>query len=427
MLSGKKLLVINGYVDIEKLVARAHCLGVFVVFADAYHEKDKYKFVDQVVEIDSINDISSIVELCKNLNIDGILSGNIDFLIGAYEEICKICGFYCLASRSVLESMLDKQKLKYFCSECKVNSCEEYEEDCMNDNNIIDYPVIVKPRDSGGSRGISVCSNAAELKNGVNKAKTISSQGSCIIEKFITGDEVGIYYYAIDGNYFLAGACDRFVTKEQIGGSPLPTAYIFPSMYTNDVIQKEHSKFVAMFEKIGIRNGAIGLQGIIRNGTLYIYDISCRIFGLREHPYIAAASGIHLMDIFIISALAGSIDTRIIASALSVGIKNYCGCKILSVLNRGRITKIVNAELLDDYKCVISYKIRYKVGEQVVENDIGTLKQIAYKAFIVSVDMANLKKYLDMILRKIDFIDDKGESMLISQFDTAILNDKYIV
>ena len=81
----------------------------------------------------------------------------------------------------------------------------------------IEFPVIVKPVDSSGSRGISVCRNKEELKRAGLKALRYSASKRLIIEQYIEGDEITVNYIIENGTAMLTSIHDRYFNTEQEG------------------------------------------------------------------------------------------------------------------------------------------------------------------------------------------------------------------
>src|SRR5699024_7250057 len=108
-----------------------------------------------------------------------------------------------------------------------------------------------------------------------------------------------LYYYFQDGNPVFAGMCDRYVFKQASGLAQLPTAYIFPSRFTDNHLKQTDEKIKKMFRGIGMTNGPIFLQAFIEDGIPHIYEPGYRTNGAREQYIIGSVCGISSVDMLI--------------------------------------------------------------------------------------------------------------------------------
>ena len=99
----------------------------------------------------------------------------------------------------------------------------------------------MKPVDSSGSRGIRVCYKFEELRSAVESALSFSELDKVLIERYMTGQEVVVYYAFQDGEPTLLGICDRYTNHERASSAQLPTSYVFPSRFTKGYMASEDS------------------------------------------------------------------------------------------------------------------------------------------------------------------------------------------
>ena len=153
-LKGKKLLIIGGIPAMIEVVKRAQQFGITVYVTDYLEDSPAKKYADKSFMV-SATDVEAVAALCRQENIDGIYTGNVDLLLPYYAQICEKTGLPCYGTKEQFDIMLDKGKFKNTCRQYGVPVIEEYE----TIDGITQYPVLVKPVDSSGSRGISICHN----------------------------------------------------------------------------------------------------------------------------------------------------------------------------------------------------------------------------------------------------------------------------
>lgn len=416
-LQGKKLLILGGVPAMIEVIERAHELGIKVFVTDYLEDSPAKKYADQSFLV-STTDVDAVVSLCKRANVDGIFTGNVDLLLPYYAQICEKAGLPCYGSLDLFQLMTDKRRFKDTCRQYGVPTIEEYS---VEQFDTIEYPVIVKPIDSSGSRGISVCGNKEELTAAIKKALEYSPSKQYIVEKYMTGDEVVLYYYCQDGEPVFACMCDRYTNSEQHGVAQLPTAYIFPSIHTNRHLAVTDRLIRNMLKKIGMQNGPLFLQAFIHDGIPYLYEPGYRTNGAREQYIVSAISGVNSVDMLIHFALTGKMADAPIVDRLAPDLNGKFACKLSPLIRQGQVAHIEGLEEVRSVASVVKLVLNNQVGSIITDKKVGTLQQIAYRAFIVEDTLSQLKNTIDFIQNTIVYRDADGESMMLQPFDTDIL------
>ena len=423
-LSRKKLLILGGVPAMAEMTLRAQEMEVEVLVTDYLEDSPAKKYADKSF-MTSTTDVDAVVQLCKEQEVDGIITGNVDSLLLYYAQICEKASLPCYGTLEHFKLMTDKKAFKKVCKESGVPVVEDYKQEDLDNDENISYPVIVKPIDSSGSKGISVCKNREELERGIEKALSFSPSGQYIVERYMTGAEVVLYYYFQDGNPVFMGMCDRYVNNEQGGLAQLPTAYIFPSKYTQNHIEKTDKKIKDMFKEIGMTNGSIFLQAFIEDGIAYLYEPGYRLNGAREHYIFGAINKVNASDMLIHFALTGKMSDENIEEKADPFIKGKYACKLSPIIRTGTIEKIVGTEIFDKLSTVVKVVYNNQEGGTVLEKEAGTLRQIAYRAFLVADSKEELKDTISQIQKSVDYLDSDGNSMMLTPFDEDILISEY--
>ncbi len=422
-LKGKRLLIIGGIKSNVEVVNIAHELGVEVLVTDYLEDSPAKKVADKSF-MTSATDVDAVVQLCKDQEVDGILTGHVDMLLPYYAKICEKAGLPCYGTYNNFITMIDKVKFKDLCRDNVVPTIPEYSIDSGFDS--ISYPVLIKPVDSSGSRGISVCENEEQLKRGIDKALSFSAQKEYLVEKYMTGDEIVLYYYFQDGNPVFMGMCDRYVNKEQEGVAQISTAYVFPSKYTKNHLKYTDKKIKNMFKSCRMTNGTIFLQAFAdEDGNPCLYEPGYRLNGAREQYIFSETSGIHSTKMLINYAITGKMADFDISEKADPFLGGLYGCMLSSVIKKGKICRIDGIEKVRALKSVKHLIFINEVGDIITDKSIGTLSQIGYRAYVIEESVEKLKESLDYIIDNLIYYDENNESMMLSPFNTELLLEKY--
>ena len=274
-LTGKKLLVLGGVAMICEMVEDARKRGAYVIVADYYENSPAKKVADEAWLI-STNDTETLAEKCLAAGVDGVMSAFDDYNIICSQKLSERIGTPFYATGGQLDATMDKVNFKQLCRDNNVPSILEFELDkelsheCLNK---IKYPVIIKPVDSSGARGITICSNEAELIAAYEDAMKMSKKGNVILEKYLIGDEIGVNYILQDGNIYCSVLHDRYMQDGDGKHVRLPVAYVYPSKYTKQYMETENQLVIDMFHSIGMKNGTLVLQGVVEEGTCHFYEM----------------------------------------------------------------------------------------------------------------------------------------------------------
>ena len=423
-LKDKKLLILGGITASIEAIEFAHKYGVKAYVTDYLEDSPAKKYADKSFMV-STTDVDAVAELCRNEGIDGIFTGNVDLLLPYYAKIGEKIGLPTYGSYEQFCLMTDKKMFKDVCRKYNVPVIPEYTEADI-ENGSIKFPVIVKPVDSSGSKGITICENYEELSKGIEKALSYSPSKNYIIEKYMTGDEAVLYYYFQDGNPVFIAMCDRYVLKQGEGLAQLPTSYIFPSRYTGDHIKNTDKLLKDMFRGIEMQNGPIFIQCFVEDGIPYIYEPGYRLCGAREQYIIAAVNGISSPEMLINFALTGKmadVDIETLSDPYLHG--KYC-CKLSPLIGKGKISSITGVEEVRKLSSVAKLVLNNNVNDVIDDKNMGTLKQVAYRAFIVEDSIEELRKTIDYIQDTVVFADENGKSMMLEKYDTAEMVEIYM-
>ena len=180
-LQGKRLLLLgsNLWKDDIKRFAREN--GIYLIFAGLY-PGPLDDIADEYYRIDT-TDPSVMIPFIKELNIDGVFMGGSELIISKSCDYINQLGYPCYCTKHQWDLLQDKKAFKDLCKKYKVPTVPEYGiDDKLSEK---DFPVIVKPVDGCGSRGITVCHTQDEFEKAKAKALEDSPTKQILIEKYI--------------------------------------------------------------------------------------------------------------------------------------------------------------------------------------------------------------------------------------------------
>jgi biotin carboxylase len=428
LLKDKKLLVLGGTRLSCEIVRKAKEMGMIVFVTDYLEDSPAKKIADKSFMV-STTDIEGVTDLIRSERIDGILTGFIDSLLPYFQQICARSGLPCYATREQIEIATDKARFKELCRKFDVPVVKEYSINPADPGNSIedlDYPVILKPVDNSGGRGIFICNDSLEFASSYSKALTFSKSGKVIIEKYMPRKEVSIFYTIKDGDISLSSVADRHLIATRNGKIALPVAYIFPSCHQDKYLSSLNSKVVRMFKSLGVRNGMIFIQSFVEEEGFTFYEMGFRLTGSLEYHVLSRMGCPNILEQMISFSVTG--DMRY-GTTVNPGLKSdKIGCNITFLAKPGKIARIEGIEMLNKLPEVVEVVLAYDENETIPESATGTLKQVVARIFVVSGSLRQVKDVMDKIHQTFNVLSDNGESMLLPVFNTEeLLTSPYTV
>lgn len=410
-LKGKRLLIMGGMQISCEIVLKAKAMGIYTIVADYYPmEKSPAKRIaDKAIEV-SVTDVDAVVKTIRKEKVDGVFVGFNDMLLPYYAEICKKTGKPCYGTKEQFETLISKDRYKALCRQFGVPTIPEYD---INDENI-KYPVLVKPVDNSGSRGITICHNRGELESAVEVGCKASKTGKVLIERYMDGREVTVFWIFQNGNHYLSALGNRHVKHNQgMDVIPLPVGYTFPSVFLPKYRAEVEENCKAMFRHLGIKDGMMFMQCKVEDGTCYVYDLGFRLTGSLEYKILERVCGYNPLEMMIAFALTSKMGEESIADK-AIPEFNTPAFNVSCLCAPGIIKEITGVDEVESFPEVEDVVIAHVPGETITEQMKGLLAQITVRV----LGSVKKKDELLAVMQKIDntihIVGENGEELLLS-------------
>lgn len=288
----EKLLILGSDFGTISVVKEAHKAGMYVIVSDLMETSPSKQEADEAWLI-STTDIDTLVAKSKESGITAMMFGASDFNISNCRIICKQLGLpiYCDNDETWAVAR-NKRIFKTLCKKVGAPIATDYEfadEELENVAEKIVYPVVVKPCDKSGNRGMSYCNNENELREAYKLARSISDN-SIIVERQLEGEEFNVHYVLAEGEarllYFSSThhepgcACNLYSLKNTT------------SCYLRQYIDEVNESVKRVFKEAGCKEGIVWVD-IMRDadGKFYLLEMGYRFGGVMTYRPYAMVSG----------------------------------------------------------------------------------------------------------------------------------------
>ncbi len=273
----KKLAIIGANDFQNQLILKAKEMGIEThVFAweDGAVGKDNADYFYPI----SIIEKEKILEKCREIDIDGICSIASDLAVLAVDYVAEKMGLNANSiecSKIATNKFLMRNAFKKHGDPIPLFT--EVSENESFDISNFKYPLIVKPTDRSGSRGITKISDVSQLHEAIKFACGESFEHKAMIEEFVEGKEYSVECITFHGKHTLLAVTEKITT-----GSPhfIETGHSEPAQITSEMSDKIKTIIYHGLDSLHITEGASHSEiKIDDDGNIKIIEIGSRMGG----------------------------------------------------------------------------------------------------------------------------------------------------
>jgi len=374
--------------------------GHYVITCDYLPENPGHKFADEYHNV-STTDEEAVLALASELSIDGIVAYASDPAAPTQAYVANKLGLpsnpyesvKILARKDYFRDFLQKHdflvpksKSFYALDEAKV----WFEE--------IEKPVIVKPVDSSGSKGVSKIESIDELEEAFEYGLEFSREKKVAIEEFFVRDgyQVAGDGFVVDGQLqFRCWANEHF---DKLCNPFVPIGESFPSIMTDYTLKQAHSETQRLLDLLGIKHGALNFDfHYNKEGDFSFLELGPRNGGNLIPEVIKYATGVDLIKYTVDSALG--LDCSELKMKETEG---YYASYMLHAIEDGVVEKVWYS---DEIKAnILEENLFIQSGDEVKKFDgsnhtLGTMIMKFESEEEMLEKMDNMEKYLKVLVK----------------------------
>lgn len=414
----EKLLLVGGDMATPHAIKYCKEIGVYTIMTnDIPYENNPFKqMADEAWEI-PVEELDILEAKCREVGVTGVFAGVNEHNLDMTKALAERLDLPFYASDEGWICSRDKLRFKDHCIAVgldvpkRYNVSKPFSPEMLEQ---ISYPVIVKPTDSAGSRGISICQREEDLLESFDYALSFSEAGTVVVEDYI------------DGHVFMTSVCflnEKPVIYDMGCNYNIPVhgrqTLVFGTFIKKNWIRFEEiykQKLELLFERMGCTKGLLFIQGVIKDGKYYIFELGYRLDGLGGWMNKPDSIGFSPLDFQVDIALGHSDDRY----CLTEDCKNPA--RLMSVYQvfarTGKIARIVGLDsILEKEKIRVTLN-RYKVGDQTVHGN--SMFEMAYCILLNTCSETETKELLRFINETLHVYDEDGNDMLYYFDDYSI-------
>lgn len=312
MMREKKLMLLGGSRYLMPIIDIAHKLDIYVITVDYFPNNIAHQFSDKYVNL-SVIDKEAVLSAARNLRIDGIMSFACDPGVVTAAYVAENMGLPFQCSYEATNILQDKGLFRKFLTENGFNCphAKRYDDKLSPflDIDYFNWPVIVKPVDSAGSKGITRVDRVSDLANAIEIAVNGSRSGAFIIEDFLIfeGYHSSTDPFTVEGELRFATYSDQLFDPE--ADNPYTPAFIiWPSTMKEEYQHQLTSEIQRLMKLLNVGTGIYNIETCVANGKPYIMEVSPRGGGCKIAELQRLAYGVDLIEAEVRKAVGLPLD-----------------------------------------------------------------------------------------------------------------------
>lgn len=415
-LSGKKLLVLSGSNGSKDIVQYAKSRGAITIATDFLKESPAKKLADYSHDV-STTDIDGVIDLARDYKVNGITTGTSEASMFTILQACKVLGLPFYATDNQLDTINNKRKFKELLINHQVPVIPEHSQAVRQaavNVSKMKLPLVIKPVDSSGAKGISVVREIGALQPAINNALAYSRKKEFIAEEFMEGlAEVFVNYTLVDGCYKISSSFDiyRHPKRKESDLVALPLLYRSPSKYLRRFEDEVDSSLCEAFRALDLKNGVISIQTFVTDKSFYVYEAGYRLGGAQMYIFTKELNGVSVLEMMVDFSIFGKMsqDPDVLHKENPHFHKPCCQLNI--PLSPGRIATISGLDEAENMDGVLNITQNHFVGDQITED--GSIRQLGFRVHLTANDEESLRDKAGNLYRILDVRNDEGNQMLL--------------
>lgn len=374
-------------------IERAQALGYRTVAVDGADDAPGLRIAD-VSQVADIRDCEALLEIGRENRVDGVVSfaSEVGVRPAAFiAEELRLPGIGVEVAARVTNKRLMREAFAAAGVRQPISRGVTDEEEAVRVAEEMGCPVVVKPTDSAGSRGVSFVAAPELVRPAYRDASRYSSTGEVVVEEYVDGKESSVEGFVVDGELRIVAFSDKDRTPPP---HLVDRAVVFPSSFdriTRTQVEKMARECVAA---LGLRSGPIHLEYLNSKEGPVPVEIAARGpgFGVFSDiiPYV---TGVDVTAAVIRQALGLAVDLEPTASrAAAIG--------FLESPSAGVLLSIANLEAARRMRGVV------EIGTYVEPGDwVSTLSSGSDRIGYVVVKAKRRSEVVDTLGRAVRMIE----------------------
>lgn len=402
----KKIMILAGGNDQIALIQELRQVlnnDVFIILIDMNPNAKAIPYADKFLPISTM-DITAVKDAAKAEDIDMILTACGDQPLQTMSKVSEELGLPCYLSTHTMQGLINKKIMKTIMVNNGIPTSKFVtlsRGQSSPDLTGFKYPLVIKPVDNNGSKGVTKITEASSLEDAISNARNFSLCGDIIVEEYNDGIELSIDAYIENGQAKVLSIISLDKILDNKDSFTIVQSHFPPEANIDFVEIKNIAQKIA--DTYSLQNTPLLIQGIITGSGFKVIEYSARMGGGSKFRSIKEYTGVDIMNVYVRMVL-GQTPHVLPQKLINYASMCYIYCKT------GVYNRIHGLDELID-KGIIEYYYTYKNPNTEITKSNTSSDRVA--GFMV------IGKTRDEVNSKIQYVDNAV--MVLDHHNTDIM------
>lgn len=306
------ILLLGASISQLAAIRQARAAGLRVVAVDGDPGAVGFAEADVAVPVD-FSDLAAVVDAGRRHRVDGVVAISSDRAVpaaAAAAERLGVPGIGIDVARAMTDKGVMRQRLAahgvpqppFAVADSPAAAATAFTE--------LGPPLVVKPVDSGGQRGLARVDAAESLPPAVRAALAHSRSGVVVLERYLGGRELNVIAVVRRGRVQVLTVSDRLRPPGR--GFGVGWMHRFPSTLPGRVLDEAAAVAADAVRALGLRDGIAFPQLLVADGRVYVVEVAARIAAGQMADLVRHGVGVDLVRIALEQALGRPVPDELI-------------------------------------------------------------------------------------------------------------------
>lgn len=391
----------NDQIELIKGV-RKRFSGVEVILVDMNPNVRAKEFADRMFVISTM-DFEKVLETAKKENIDLILSACGDQPMRTMAFVSEKLNLPCYITFQQSLNLTNKVLMKQLMIDGGIPTARfrRFNVNSDIDINGLEFPLVIKPADNNGSKGIIKVYSQDEFDQAITEAKKFTMSGDMLVEEFKTGEEYSVEAFIKDGEPNIIFASKNIKIRNR------NTFTICRNEYVSNIAPALENSIKNIITKIGhvfeIDNVPLLIQMIVNGDEVSVIEFSARTGGGSKLFFIRQMSGVDIIDnlLDVTYGKKPDIETKKFQGKAAI---------IYTYAHPGIFTSISNLETLIKQGYITEYYQYKPFGTKITSSNYSSDRPCGF--LIKGKNDAELTQKIAYVNNTIKILDENGNDIM---------------
>lgn len=278
---GKTILIIGGGLLQVPIIQTAKTMRLHTVVADMNPSSIGFQIADESIVM-STKDVEGMVreskKFAQNSPIHGVITAGTDasMTVAAVASALQLPGIRFVDAEAASNKVKMRQRLKEFGMPIPRFAAVWSLLDAKEALDSLTFPLVMKPADNMGARGVIKVNHKEDLPSAFRHAKRFCPTGELILEEYMEGPELSVDALAFQGQIRMTGIADRIIEREPYF---IEVGHNMPSAMPKEILEEVERVMAGGMRALGIHLGAGKGDIKVTKEGVKIGEIAARLSG----------------------------------------------------------------------------------------------------------------------------------------------------